>query len=345
VTAPLISVIIPVYNTAAYLSQCLKSVTDQTYRNLEIIVVDDGSTDDSLSVAQEVARRDERVIVLSQPNGGQSKARNTGLTHATGEYFHFLDSDDYLDRRTIEHLHRACVEHDALLAVCKFTKEAQHLADRTGDGSDASTPSRCGVCHAGDGPCTVVEGGFAELVKAGNRPNYPVVSACMKLYQRSLFEGLGFPEGRIYEDAASYLLILERVKRYVLCEFIGYYYRTADVSTTVAAITRKHFDILKSNRMQVDLCRQRHPEALPLVYANCLNNNDFVAMNCVLDGGPVARELFEELLRDSRELSRGMFPRSLLYRSGTVYRVVLRLMSRVYYDDRFRNLIKRILAR
>lgn len=101
---PLISVIIPVYNTEKYLEACLNSIVNQTYRNLEIILIDDGSTDNSPNICDKYAEMDSRIKVIHKKNEGVSKARNTGLLYATGDYFHFPDSDDYLEIDAYEYL-------------------------------------------------------------------------------------------------------------------------------------------------------------------------------------------------------------------------------------------------
>ena len=103
---PLISVIVPVYNVEQYLKKCLDSVISQTYTNLEIILVDDGSTDNSLSICREFEKLDARVRVFSQNNRGPGSARNTGLNHAKGIYIAFVDSDDYLDKNIYKNLEK-----------------------------------------------------------------------------------------------------------------------------------------------------------------------------------------------------------------------------------------------
>ena len=99
---PYVSVIVPVYNTKKYLAECLDSVCTQTYPQLEIIVVDDGSTDDSGVLLREYSQRDNRIRVITQKNQGLSAARNTGLEHSSGEYVVFLDSDDWIDDQTVD---------------------------------------------------------------------------------------------------------------------------------------------------------------------------------------------------------------------------------------------------
>lgn len=118
-----ISIIIPVYNTVNYLERCLDSVVSQTYRNMEIICVDDGSTDGSERIVDEFAARDNRVIAIHQDNGGESNARNTGLKIAGGDYIGFMDCDDWIDPDMYETLAKALEDADADMAIAGFYRE------------------------------------------------------------------------------------------------------------------------------------------------------------------------------------------------------------------------------
>ncbi len=117
----LISVIIPIFNVKPYLVRCLDSILHNTYRNLEIICVDDGSTDGSGAVCDEYARIDSRIKVIHKPNGGLSSARNAGIDIATGEYIGFIDSDDWIHERYFEKLADALKNHDIALSICSYT--------------------------------------------------------------------------------------------------------------------------------------------------------------------------------------------------------------------------------
>lgn len=116
----LISVIVPVYNVEKYLPKCMESILNQTYKNFEIILVDDGSADKSLDVCYSYAKKDNRVKVFSQQNGGPSKARNTGLKNALGKYVAFVDSDDWLEQNYLEYLHDAITENNCDMAICNY---------------------------------------------------------------------------------------------------------------------------------------------------------------------------------------------------------------------------------
>lgn len=118
-----ISVVVPIYNTVSYLHRCLASIAKQTYRNLEIICIDDGSTDGSGTLADRFAEQDERFVVRHKENGGESSARNAGLRLVTGDYVAFVDCDDWLEPDMYEQLVKALVENDADMAACSYSKD------------------------------------------------------------------------------------------------------------------------------------------------------------------------------------------------------------------------------
>lgn len=180
----LISIIVPVYNVEKYLDRCMQSILQQTYQRLEIILVDDGSTDSSAQKCDSYARRDSRVTVIHKQNGGLSDARNAGLEAASGAYIGYVDSDDWIEPDMYERMYRACVENDAQLAVCRYFNEYR---DRTESGGSGS----------------VVSFSRDELLKIyiGGDDAYVIYnSVWSKLFKRDLVEGMVFPKGRNSED-------------------------------------------------------------------------------------------------------------------------------------------------
>lgn len=117
---PEVSVIVPVYNTEKYLRRCVDSILAQTFRDIEVILVDDGSTDGSGAVCDEYAEKDGRIVAIHKENGGVSSARNRGLDIARGRYIMFCDSDDYVAERWIEELYKLIILNDVELGICKF---------------------------------------------------------------------------------------------------------------------------------------------------------------------------------------------------------------------------------
>ena len=215
----LISIIIPVYNVRPYLTEALDSVLCQTYEKLEIIIVNDGSTDGSGEVCDTCAERDARVIVIHQENKGLSAARNVGLDRMTGEVVAFLDSDDAYDPRYIENMWRAMFEEKADMAVCKYT--VHHTVGKLfSKGDEKASPS------IGQG---LYDGLDVQRALADRQIN---VSVWNKLYRRKLWKNLRFPEGHIYEDMAVTFRIIERCEMVYVLDQPLYLHRNRPGSIT-----------------------------------------------------------------------------------------------------------------
>lgn len=211
----LISIIIPVYNTEEYLVQCLESLIAQTYRNIEIILINDGSTDNSLSICQEYASRYSFIKVYSQDNAGQGSARNLGIGKCSGDYIMFVDSDDWVDREIVQKLYDNIKVSNSNIAVCNFMKTYIDQFDRYYRLEEKISSGRIVI-----------------LEEEKNLLNSISVYACGKLIKRDIFEQylLKFPN-HFFEDAVLMPIV------YVLADrlsFIGdalYYYRNRTGST------------------------------------------------------------------------------------------------------------------
>lgn len=179
---PLVSVIIPVYNVSRYLPQCLDSVISQTYQNLEIVIVDDGSTDGSGSICAHYAERDDRILLIRSENRGLSSARNRGLEKISGTFIAFLDSDDWIEPHTIETLVRAARQTDADIVVANRRFEYVGKTIR----SDVRS-KRAHTYYEQDILGAFAEGKFRDIV-------------WNKLYASACFGSTRFPEGHTYED-------------------------------------------------------------------------------------------------------------------------------------------------
>lgn len=206
---PLVSVIVPAYNVAGYLPQCLNSIVRQTYDHLEIIIVDDGSTDKTGSIAEEWAANDQRISVIHQPNGGLSAARNTALDAARGQLITCIDSDDYVHSEYVERLYQALIEQNADLAVGGFVKFDEGTMPQLKP--LPATAKQLAYCQS-------------EAINAVFYQNRLDHSACGRLYRRELFEGIRYPVGRLYEDIAVVYPMLLKVKKVVLIDTPLYYY-------------------------------------------------------------------------------------------------------------------------
>lgn len=181
----LISIIVPVYNMEAYLERCMASIQGQTYENLEIILVDDGSTDRSGQMCDAYAQADARVKVVHKPNGGLSDARNAGLAVAAGVYIGYVDSDDWIEPDMYERMYRACTETGSQLAACRYFSERGGAAD-VEKGSGAVVP--------------LSREALLKIYICGHEQYMIYNSVWSKLFHRDLVEDMRFPMGRNSED-------------------------------------------------------------------------------------------------------------------------------------------------
>lgn len=204
---PLVSIIVPVYNTREYLERCVRSICAQTYRKIEILLVDDGSTDASGSLCEKLALEDGRIRVFHKENGGSSAARNFGMKLARGEYFGFVDSDDYIEPRMYELLLRAAAAYEV-----KIAQAGRDEIDEEGN----VLP---GFCVPPEEPVRAEGGDFLRelLLHRGD------CSFCTKLVHRSLFAEEKFPEGVLNEDFHLLVKMLSRGERVACLPQTGYH--------------------------------------------------------------------------------------------------------------------------
>lgn len=230
---PLISVIVPVYNVKDYLSDCLGSLKQQTYKDLEIILVDDGSDDGSGEILDEYMKNDKRMVVFHKKNGGLSSARNFGLKKATGEYITFVDSDDYLEKDAIEYLYGLIKRDESVIAVAshKEKKENGEVRDfNNGEESDELT--------------------VEEALKRMLNERGFMVSAWGKLYEKRLLKGITFPEGKLHEDVGTtYKIFLAAYKTDELAkvsygEKAKYIYNIRSSSITNAGFDSRKLELI-----------------------------------------------------------------------------------------------------
>ena len=208
-TNPLVSVIVPVYKVEPYLRRCLDSIVRQTYKNLEIILVDDGSPDGCPAICDEYAAKDSRIVVVHKENGGLSDARNAGLEIAKGEYISFVDSDDWVADVYIEALWTALESQKAELAVCNY-----HV-------TESSYTLKISDCDYK--PSEVLEP-VQAVKKLWSKDAVAFVTSWGKLIKASLLDGLRFPKGFIHEDEYTTYKILYRASKTVFLNLPLYFY-------------------------------------------------------------------------------------------------------------------------
>ncbi len=244
---PLISVIVPVYKVEEYLERCVCSLTSQTYENLEILLVDDGSPDSCGAMCDSFAREDPRIRVIHKENGGLSSARNAGIDQARGEYLGFVDSDDFLEKDAYEALMAMAREEDLKL-VCGGRYDVRH---ETGEKTVGLCPPRREVISG------------EELVKRIFLWDNIDSAAWDKLYHRSLFASIRYPLGMIVEDVpTTYRIALLAGKAGMVSKPIyNYYHRPGSITT--GAISPRIFHFPTHTKAIFEDIRANHPELKP----------------------------------------------------------------------------------
>ncbi len=211
-TIPLISIIIPVYNVESYLRRCIESVQGQTYHNIDIILVDDGSTDSSGNICEEYAKRDLRIRVIHKENGGLSDARNVGIKSAFGDYIAFVDSDDYICEVYIQYLASIFFENEADIVLCGYFQ-----------GEEECFPKRTIRYRK------ILSFDSKDMLRQWHGKYKQIETmAWGKLYKKLLFvdNNIYFPKGYIFEDVYTTHLLVEKAKKIIITnEKLYYYYK------------------------------------------------------------------------------------------------------------------------
>lgn len=248
---PLISVIVPVYKVEKYLERCVKSIQEQTYSNLEIILVDDGSPDRCGEMCDLLASEDKRIRVIHKQNGGLSSARNAGLDVMRGEYVGFVDSDDWIDSEMYEFLYsRMACENAQIsccgMALCNDEKVLSYLNSNLDDNETMSN-----------------EEALRNLTYNCRITN----SVNDKLYHRSVFEKLRFKEGIVYEDAQIQPWCIDQVDTVTYAAKPMYCYYQADSSILRSAFSKRRLDMIRWSEERISLYERKYPGLVDYAYA------------------------------------------------------------------------------
>ncbi len=209
-SAPLVSVIVPIYKVENYINRCVESIRNQTYRNIEIILVDDGSPDNCPTICDEYAGKDERIKAIHKENGGLSSARNAGIDVSRGDYIVFVDGDDYIHPMMIETMLKEALKSEADLCICGTSWVNE---DETAFDDAPSSPIKNEVLEGNPKLQLLTRDGYLYYI-----------TACNKLYKKYLFESIRFPEGKLHEDEFTAHLFLDASNRVVCIEDKLYFY-------------------------------------------------------------------------------------------------------------------------
>lgn len=233
-----VSIILPVYNVEQYIKKCLESIQQQTYPNLEVIIVNDGATDKSVEYCEQICKIDSRFSVTHKENGGLSDARNVGIDKAKGDYLIFVDSDDFVSQDMVSYLVSSMENNEADIAICD---PAHYYSDRQNNDLNIFYPaSSVKVYEKTEALCEM----FYQKSF--------LVSAWAKIYKKELFDDIRFPVGKLFEDSAVMYLLFEKCEKIVYSNAKLYAYVHRDNSITTKKFSDKDLDILDISNTILD---------------------------------------------------------------------------------------------
>lgn len=228
----LISIIVPVYNVEEYLNRCIDSILLQTYNNIEILLIDDGSLDKSSQICDEYMKKDKRIKVIHKKNGGLSDARNVGIDIARGKYITFIDSDDSVEKDLVEYLYKLVINFNTKMSICSHRvifDEGKRIKV-LGNGKEEKLTSK-------------------ECIKKMLYHKQVDTSAWAKLYNRNLFNDIRYPKGMLFEDiGTTYKFFLK--SRFIACGYLAKYnYYVRKNSIVTGKFSKRKLDLLKMTDM------------------------------------------------------------------------------------------------
>lgn len=288
-----VSLIVPVYNVKNYLERCVKSIINQTEKDIEIILVDDGSTDGSSLICDELAERDNRITVFHKANGGLSSARNCGIERAKGKYLCFIDSDDIISPYFVEHLLTLIEKYNCDIAVGRyeFFTEKEPVFSNEEKGVE------------------IVEGKNA-LDKLFGKSYVTATVAWNKLYKKELFNDIKYPEGLINEDEATAYRLFYITNRVAFSENIIYgYYMRAD-SITKSPFSKRNFDFLKIAWERCEFFKEKNEEKYYYLFLKnyCWTLLEFSKKTKkILGDSKKSKELVKEFKEKSKILKKSLY--------------------------------------
>ena len=243
---PLISLVVPVYNVEKYLDKCMDSVLAQTYDNFEVILVDDGSTDNSGKMCDEYAERDSRVTVYHKPNGGLSDARNFGVEHCNADLVSFVDSDDYITCDYLQYLYSLRTEYNGEIVYA----QKRLVTEKTDVKKILESEKKVVVkkLTIGDALCDIC---------------LNAASACARLYNKDILLKHPFPVGKLYEDLATTYKLVAECRSIVCSTKIIYFYLSRSGSIRYSKMDENQFHIFASAEEVYGFVKKYYPEVVP----------------------------------------------------------------------------------
>ena len=309
-----ISIIVPVYNVENYLERCVESILKQTYTNFELLLINDGSTDQSGDLCDQLALRDQRIRVIHKENGGLSAARNTGIDHASSDLIGFIDSDDYIDEDMYETLYRQLRESNADLSMCVPYDVFHQIPEK--QVSEIKTWNLSSE----------------EAIKMAMEAKVLSVTAVNKLYTKELFNHLKFEVGKIAEDAFIMIRLLDQCQKVVATNEKKYYYVHRENSITTQKFSLKFLNVIEAYEQNANIIREHYP-AIADVATMRLNWAYFYVLDRLLIDSDFKDKLLEDKLINYLKQNRVNILRDARFTNARKISFLALLFSRKLYTQ------------
>ena len=309
----LISVVVPIYNVEQYLEKSITSIQKQTYQNLEIILIDDGSTDSSGQLAERIALSDNRIVVHHKENEGLSQARNDGKKYARGRYIIFIDSDDYIHPEMIESLYQQLIEEDADVSSCGVMNVYSNSETPQTSDLDAYF-----VCSSKE---------FLREYLIGEKIPGTI---CNKLIKKEIADQLSFPKGLIYEDAYYHYDLIRLAHKYVVNTKPYYYYFHRGDSITTKPFAKKDLAYITIYQLFNDFVVKNYPDLKEVASFRLAYAHFFILDKILLDNNYKKVEEFPTIYHFLRKHAFSIFKNPIFRRGRRISALALFLDIRLY---------------
>lgn len=365
---PLVSIIVPVYNSAKYLSGCVDSILAQTYKNIELILVDDGSKDDSGKICDSYASKDSRVKVIHQQNGGISRAQNAGLDAVSGEFIAFADNDDILDCKNIEILLNAILQSGASMSKAKWQQfglsSLEQIKKEAGLGARGLGAEKSQVTARLENatqikivknPLKAYQTVFCKIFRIiGNKlgknseARYFNEANWCRLYKREIWQGVRFPEGKFAQDTAMASVLYSRMNCVAHVDEVLYYWLQREDSVTHkmrdAGFYHDHIDAVRANW---DLClkhnvvpaRSYYTMVGNLRYERCTLKSGENKLNGGKSSDAEIQKIYEKNYVKDVEFAKSAVKKlTILQRAQCFTMACVRNLEKIIYDYKIKNM-------
>ncbi|MBR3177415.1 glycosyltransferase [Candidatus Saccharibacteria bacterium] len=302
----LVSIIIPAYNIDEYLSACLDSALSQDFSNYEIVVIDDGSTDNTPKISDEYAKKYENVITIHQKNSGLSSARNTGIKRAKGEYVALIDGDDIIAPNFLARLYQAVTKTNSDIAICNF----QEFSDTI---PAVSAPSKISVESRNEAVKKL-------LIQQENRD----IIACNKLYKKEIFKNIEFPVGQLHEDTLTTYKLLAAANRVANIDDALYFYRKREGSIMAEQDLKKRLEIKERAANEAIAYFENNPE-LKLAAEVALLLSKFAYLDNIASGKIHDQKLWQGTIKEINSSRKNYKTNPYLTKKLKLYLVLLKM--------------------